>query len=82
MFLAEGAEEPNFLKHREERMKVAVAAVILLLSVGVHDSSWAGSGKSSRTGRAGYGQKDPILRDRCDIYDRGGRMRGYTERDP
>jgi hypothetical protein len=63
-------------------MRALFVLVILFVLTGVHDPSWAGSSKSSRTGRAGSVQNGPIVRDRSDIHDSRGRAQGYTERDP
>jgi hypothetical protein len=62
-------------------MKTFPILLVLFLSIGFHSPSSAGSSKSSRSGRAGYVQKDPLFHNSWNLYDRNGRRKGYLEED-
>jgi uncharacterized protein YxjI len=62
-------------------MKVFLFILLLVLSIATSNPSLADSDKSSLTANKGYLQRDPVFKNRTNIYDRSGRRKGYVQQD-
>jgi hypothetical protein len=64
-------------------MMVRILVCIIAIFVLAAGTSFSGDKGSSRSsGQSGYLKKDPIFKDRTNIYDRDGAQKGYIKQDP
>ena len=62
-------------------MKAFISILLLGLSIGSPNPSWADSDQSTPTVNKGYLQQDLLFKNRTNIYDQSGRKKGYVQQD-